>query len=48
MGSKFLSTHSQDAKKLFKGPVDFDLPEYRYEINKDAFGKPESYIGIYK
>ena len=46
--NQFIKAIPTDTKELFKGSVDFDLPEYRYEINKDAFGKPESYIGIYK
>jgi len=44
---RFIKAIKIDPKEIFKGVVDIDLPETRYELNKDAFDKIESYIKIY-
>ena len=45
---KFINNTPTKVNNIFKGSVNFDLPEFSYEINKNAFSKAESYIQIYQ
>lgn len=43
---KFVQDANVEAKDLFEGYLDYDLPEKKYIINDDAFLKAESYLKI--
>lgn len=44
---KFIKDKKTSMISYFKGNVEFDLPDKKYEINEGAFSNPESYIQIY-
>lgn len=45
---KFIKNEGLNQNKIFKGNIFIDLPDETYTIQKDAFYKEESYIGIYE
>ena len=45
--NKFIKDEIVKINDVFKGKVDFDIPEKKYSIQNDAFQKKESYLGIY-
>lgn len=46
--AKFIIDEKIKMKNIFVGKVDIDIPERTFNIQREAFLKPESYIGIYE
>ncbi|MCZ8540290.1 AAA family ATPase [Psychrobacillus psychrodurans] len=46
--TRFILDQKLNMKNVFVGKVNFDLPEQTFNIQREAFFKPESYIGIYE
>ncbi|WP_260858122.1 AAA family ATPase [Bacillus sp. FJAT-22090] len=46
--TRFILNEKLNMKNVFVGKVSLDLPEQSFNIQQEAFLKPESYIGIYE